>query len=96
MRHRNYAEDYRLVEMPGQLRRLAEDLLTRHNSIRARRRESPITLTSGSGLSRNGDWLDPVGDRAPREFDLKLCAFPESGSDGNFASVAFRQMLDDR
>jgi hypothetical protein len=29
MRHRNYAEDYRLVEMPGQLRRLAEDLLTR-------------------------------------------------------------------
>ena len=29
MRHRNYVEEYRLVEMPGQLRRLAEDLLTR-------------------------------------------------------------------
>src|SRR4030095_11806274 len=29
MRHRNYVEEYRLVEMPGQLRKLAEDLLTR-------------------------------------------------------------------
>jgi hypothetical protein len=29
MRHRNYVEAYRLVEMPGQLRILAEDLLTR-------------------------------------------------------------------
>lgn len=28
-RHRNYAEESRAVEMPGQLRRLAEDLLTR-------------------------------------------------------------------
>ena len=29
MRHRNDVEAYRLVEMPGQLRKLAEDLLTR-------------------------------------------------------------------
>jgi len=29
MRHRSNPEDYRLVEMPGQLRKLAEDLLTR-------------------------------------------------------------------
>jgi hypothetical protein len=28
-RHRNYVEESRVVEMPGQLRRLAEDLLTR-------------------------------------------------------------------
>lgn len=28
MQHRSSAEDYRLVEMPRQLRRLAEDLLT--------------------------------------------------------------------
>lgn len=28
MRHRSSAEEYRLVEMPRQLRRLAEDLLT--------------------------------------------------------------------
>ena len=29
MRHHNRVEEYRLVEMPGQLRKLAEDLLTR-------------------------------------------------------------------
>ena len=29
MRHRSTAEEYRLVEMPRQLRRLAEDLLAR-------------------------------------------------------------------
>lgn len=29
MRHCNHAEEYRLVEMPGQFRKLAEDLLTR-------------------------------------------------------------------
>jgi hypothetical protein len=29
MRHRSYVEEYRLVEMPRQLRKLAEDLLTR-------------------------------------------------------------------
>lgn len=29
MRHRGNAEECRVVEMPGQLRRLAEDLLTR-------------------------------------------------------------------
>ena len=29
MRHRSHAEDYRLVEMPGELRKLAEDVLTR-------------------------------------------------------------------
>lgn len=28
-RHRNYVEESRVTEMPGQLRRLAEDLLTR-------------------------------------------------------------------
>jgi hypothetical protein len=29
MRHHSWVEEYRLVEMPGQLRKLAEDLLTR-------------------------------------------------------------------
>ena len=29
MRHRSNADEYRQVEMPGQLRRFAEDLLTR-------------------------------------------------------------------
>lgn len=28
-RHRNYVEDSRIVEMPGQLRKLAEDLLSK-------------------------------------------------------------------